>query len=103
MPEFPDAVWTTDNPTEFDQTNSGTVPLATQLSELNDEVTAIEDFLLSGTPPSGGADFRFKSVGGVLQLQVYNPAGGGTPWHRVYPIAVDSVITLAVDDTGQAE
>lgn len=102
MASFPDSVPALTNPTEFDQTNSTGVPHWQQHANANDEIEAIAAFLLNGTGPSGGQEWRFKLVASVLQLQVKNPAGGGTPWHRVFPELQEGVLQLVIDPTGQA-
>ena len=102
MASFPNSVKTFTNPTQFDNQNSATVPHHTQHADANDEIAAIEAFLLNGSMGSAVGQWRFKLVSGAIQLQVYNPAGGGTPWHRVYPISVEGTLTLVIDPTGQA-
>src|SRR5688572_14714434 len=100
MAEFPAAVPTFVNPTRFDNTigvsNSG------QHEQVNDEVVASSSLLLNRTVPSGGAKWRFKLVGGVLELHCKDESGGGTPWHKVYIGTGEGQYDLVVDQTGQA-
>lgn len=103
MASFPNSVKSFTNPTSFDRTNSESIPKHSQQhSDANDEIAAIEAFLLNGTGPSGGARWRFKIVGGILELHAKDTSGGGTPWHNVYLESVDDVWTLVIDPTGQA-
>ena len=79
MTNFPNSVDTFVNPTQFDQAGSVTVPHATQHTNLNDAMAAVQAFLLSGTGAAGDT-FRIKS--GYLWLK--DTSGGGTPWHKIY-------------------
>jgi len=98
---FPTSVDTFTNPDKTDQINSTGVPHSQQHTNLNDAVLAIENFLIGGVGPSG-AEVRLLVVSGVLQLQLKDQSGGGTPWHRVYLESVDGLWTFVIDQTGQA-
>ena len=102
MPSFPDSVKTFTNPTEFDQGNATGVPHWTQHGDANDEIHAIEDFLLNGASPSGGAFFRTKVVSGTLEAQFKDDSGGGTPWHTVRLVTVEGQLQFWIDPAGIA-
>jgi hypothetical protein len=96
LTNFPTSVDAPTNPTEFQRTNETGIKLHELITNLNDAVVAIENYLLNGAVGTGTA--RLKD--GFLWLK--DTSGGGTPWHKIYLELDGSDWVPVIDQVGQA-